>query len=99
MSEQHTPGPCKWDDDGFTSLSAIGSEVITYAPYENSWLSFGPHREANARLIASAPDLLAALKAMVASYHGLRDMLTNGVVLDKLNAAEAAIAKAEGKQP
>jgi len=46
-----------------------------------------PERDANARLIAAAPDLLAALKALVE-----RD--TDSPVH---MAAEAAIAKAEGR--
>lgn len=53
--------------------------------------------DANARLIAAAPDLLDALKAMVASYDGLRDALTCTTVIAKLAAADAAIVKAEGK--
>ena len=50
------------------------------------------------RHVAAASDLLAALKAMVASYDGIREMLTSPVVLDKLARADAAIARAEGRQ-
>ncbi len=39
--------------------------------------------------------LLAALKAMVASYDGLRDALTCPTVIAKLAAADAAIRNAE----
>lgn len=53
--------------------------------------------QANAWLIAAAPELLIALKAMVASYDGLRDTLASPVVLEKLSVADAAIAKAEGR--
>lgn len=52
---------------------------------------------ANKNLISAAPELLTALKAMVASYDGLRDTLTSPIVLAKLAAADAAIAKAEGR--
>ena len=52
--------------------------------------------EADARLMAAAPAILAALKAMVASYDGLRDALTCKTVLGKLAAADAAIAAVEG---
>lgn len=48
------------------------------------------------RLTLAAPDLFAALKAMVASYDGLRDALTCPTVIAKLAAADAAIAKVEG---
>lgn len=71
-------------------------------------------REANARLIAAAPDLLAALRAVVASLESIeafRDtdgnlriapndggsLCYSGAVLrERLSAARAAIAKAEG---
>ncbi len=53
--------------------------------------------EANARAMAAAPDLLAALKAMVESYDGIRDALTCKTVIAKLAAADAAIQKAEGR--
>lgn len=46
---------------------------------------------------ASQRELLSALKAMVAGYDGVRQMLTSTTVIQKLEAAEAAIAKAEGK--
>lgn len=41
-------------------------------------------------------ELLDALKAMVESYDGVRDVLTSPVVIEKLARADAAIAKAEG---
>lgn len=51
----------------------------------------GPTSAANARLIAAAPDLLAALAA-------LREAAAKNVVsIYELNAADAAIAKAVGK--
>jgi hypothetical protein len=50
--------------------------------------------QANARLIAAAPDLLATLKA-------LADAVANGAptvpLMDAVGEARAAIAKAEGK--
>lgn len=47
-------------------------------------------------LASERAELIAALKAMVASYDGLRDALTCPTVLAKLAAADAALAKAEG---
>jgi hypothetical protein len=53
------------------------------------------HATANARLIAAAPDLLAALKAILLMRHA---MSQNAHVDDRLcEIAEAAIAKAEGR--
>ena len=48
-------------------------------------------QEANARLIAAAPELLAALQATLAALHGDTPESTRQAITD----AEAAIAKAE----
>ncbi len=63
----HTPGPWKWN--GRTSLFKIecsGGHVVDSEAYEGSWLSrYNPEEdEANARLIAAAPELLRALIAV-----------------------------------
>jgi len=54
--------------------------------------------EANARLIAAAPDLLAVLKSLVLeTSHFLHGDGTNGaIVANELRNALAAISKAEG---
>jgi hypothetical protein len=70
---------------------------------------WGPEFEANQaalrvlyeqqeRLREAAPDLLAALKAMVAIYDGVRDVLICKTVIDTLARADAAIKKAEAAQ-
>jgi hypothetical protein len=51
----------------------------------------------DAKLIAAAPDLLVALKAVVSSYDGLRDPRSGRFASTFLLAADAAIAKAEGR--
>jgi hypothetical protein len=48
--------------------------------------------KANARLISAAPDLLVALKDLVAEYDG-------AVLPPKVSAARAAISKAEEQPP
>jgi hypothetical protein len=50
--------------------------------------------EANARLIAAAPDLLEALRAMVKNFRSYSECRGDDDVLDQ---ALAAIAKAEGR--
>jgi hypothetical protein len=50
---------------------------------------------ANARLIAAAPDLLAALKQLVADYEGVPDP-TDADGQSVFDSARAAIAKATG---
>ena len=54
-----------------------------------------PMGEANARLIASAPDLLAALNDLLAD--AVRLGITDSEYSGSAIAARAAIAKAEGK--
>ena len=61
--------------------------------------------EANARLIASAPDLLAALETLmgiVSDSHGVSGYHRNGDIaewdeFDEINVAIAALAKAKGE--
>lgn len=78
MSTEHTRGP--WfasDEDGEVySLSDYSSVAIVLMNEEG---------KANARLIAAAPDLLAALKMCVIERS------------EWLDEARAAIAKAEGR--
>lgn len=96
----HTPGP--WN------ISGAGMDRLIYSDSDQAWdLAIvrcgGNDRqtEANARLIAAAPDLLAALEALLRNGMG-------GVTCDPaatycpeysgevLIAARAAIAKAKG---
>lgn len=54
--------------------------------------------DANACLIAAAPELLDGIKAMVSLYDLIQRTSLGASVRDKLARAEAAIAKAEGRQ-
>jgi len=92
MTIKHTPGP--WtaiDVEGNPSRSFtidagvhIGSLAV--------WPVAADEMQANARLIASAPDLLAALQSIVASADAnCGDSLANAI-----DTARAAIAKAGG---
>lgn len=63
----HTPG--RWRATPYSSV--IGAGVMVQPdPARNSWVlamvqgQSGPEAEANARLIAAAPDMLAALRAV-----------------------------------
>ena len=80
---KHTPGPWK---------RKIKSVLIPIAPYE--WAEAYGGSIANARLIAAAPDLLEALKEIVAAADG-----KGWEQLDpSFKKARAAIAKAEGEE-
>jgi hypothetical protein len=107
MSAKHTPGPwtienCK-NDDGSKFLSINGQ-----GPW-GSWLAdiqagningkpadVGPRHLANARLIASAPDLLAALVNMVEQFGHYCEHTEDAKEIQALVTARAAIAKVEG---
>jgi|APGre2960657404_1045060.scaffolds.fasta_scaffold224037_2 hypothetical protein len=85
---QHTPGPWFAHNIG---LGPNGEGPFTY-PLGND-----PDKAAaNARLIAAAPDMLAALKALHAAHRAFSGSEDWGVYDDEARAAaEAAIAKAE----
>lgn len=85
MKPQHTPGP--WRTTG-PNVRA-GDALICYATNHHANAETPePEKLANARLIASAPELLAALERLV---HPMADD-------DDLNYAREVIAKAKGQQ-
>jgi len=100
----HTPGP--WTYNGINHA--------VYAVYDESAYSVAnctknavgtpeDHADANCRLIAAAPELLAALKRAVpwlglAAAENLQiDCANPGDLLATLDRAAAAIAKTEGR--
>jgi len=92
MAGKHTPGPWRLflTTDG-RALIGIGEETgegITDRGF-GTWRS-GEEQIANARLIAAAPDLLEALKNLVAIYDD-----EFGIVAPEMDAARAALSKAD----
>lgn len=96
MTKSHTPGPWEVDD----VLSSQASNAIS-AP---TWgmlatVSKGTAKDdekealANARLIAAAPELLEALKALCVRWKGNPDNYSHAA---EIRQARAAIAKAKG---
>ena len=89
MSDTHTSGPWEvlhgpeWE--GFT---VSGLRLVAKV---HEW-GFNGEAEANARLIAAAPELLAALEDIVASS----DANCGDSLMNAIQAALAAIAKAKG---
>lgn len=83
----HTPGP--W----FNDATYVGSTAVDrfFITCHNKDLPNGREEaEANARLIAAAPDLLEALHALVSSWE------TGTPYTTEIGAARAAIARATG---
>jgi hypothetical protein len=98
----HTPGP--WETRQLTSSTRVYSTEFNNAEIcsiQRSRFASGPttaRREADARLIAAAPEMLAALKEIEWMFDGQEDINNNGGPNDAMKAlaaARRAIAKAE----
>ena len=102
MSAKHTPGPwaVSYSADGMTvdtakpvrfNLTTAGTAVVCNVfPYHDAEHFSG---EANARLIAAAPELLASLRWALGAMAARNPVWTEG---ENYAQARAAIAKAEG---
>lgn len=96
-TNQHTPGPWRVTTDGDSDPIVWADQVTAIARVYAGPLGGTTRRESNARLIASSPALLAALKAMVEARDNQgRPNPVEARVL-ALVAARAAIAQAEGE--
>lgn len=105
---KHTPGPWFACGDGSCGTLVRAGDIRTGRKVASTWVNTSPmsipENEANARLIAASPDLLAALKRMVSQcerYLNERpvsesDML-NPDYVSPMEQSLAAIAKAEGR--
>jgi hypothetical protein len=107
----HTPGPWVvrqdsrdrdglWELVGYDIESEKGCEIVGCEGIE-AWKD---NAEANARLIAAAPELLAALREALQSLEYVQDKhgekITGGFKrLDDMGRARRAIAKATGEGP
>jgi hypothetical protein len=90
---KHTPGP--WERSAGTEILADGpeGELISIALMNvrvSNW-------EANARLIAAAPDLLAACKAELEVYDAMDQTTFRPKTLARIAGLRAAIVKACGE--
>ena len=89
----HTPGPWSFDGDYVESLALLKP---LFKPLSVATLAdCGHNTEGNGILIAAAPELLAALKELVAYDDGSNEPEDYGYEL--LQRCKAAIAKAEGR--
>jgi hypothetical protein len=92
----HTPGPWEADDESIYAKNADGSwqqvaELPGWRTNKGEVMSDTDH--ANARLIAAAPDMLAALKRMERVFRAASATYGDDAALAE---ARAVIAKAEG---
>lgn len=98
---KHTPGPWKAEPSGYGSvISKDGKSMVAVWPEGLGGPTF-PH-EANARLIAAAPDMLSALSAAVESGMVPVSSMKDGGAskysrqVEVADQIRAAIAKATG---
>ena len=100
MNEKHTPGPWKVDQ---TWALIVGPKMEEIAAVHSSMPSGGNRvswrqtAEANARLIAAAPDLLQALESLLVELGKKGGNTPASEFRGMWETARAAIAKAEGK--
>lgn len=96
---KHTAGPWYIVQEEFGERRRLVGNIPVVrmsGPCDAAVISLGCQRqelEANAALIAAAPDLLAALEAIQQQWAN-----TGGVSGDAISQARAAIAKAKGQQ-
>ena len=108
MSAQHTPGPWDFTQDGSTAkklatVCVTGDGWIVGVPFQRETdVNYEQHgtSKADARLIAAAPDLLEALRFIMAFYEpGAESYLDTNAWKQAEASARAAIAKATGATP
>lgn len=99
----HTQGPWHYESDGmgdFTIASSADPLAIA-AVVNGTFMAMGGHakeHEANARLIAAAPEMLAALRGLVREHikrGPFDEPLGQSEQSPQINAALAAISKAQ----
>ena len=97
MSTKHSPGPWKRRRGPYGTIVA-GPAILEHPGRDAMRLDEKlARREADADLILAAPDMLAALKGILANFH---ESVITAEGLDEFPALKAvsdAIAKAEGR--
>ena len=100
MSEtKHTPGPWRWRIHGASGdKKLVGSNEVPLVWQDRHWQC--PSQDANAALIAAAPDLLAACDALleIVLLYEDDDLVTEHQLWVARKVAAAALAKARKAQ-
>lgn len=103
MNTKHTPGP--WRKAGYSIVKGSGHRHVIADTYMQSNIKI---TEANARLIAAAPELLSACKdvmAMIRDGQLVRDIAKDAsptwamemaCFVQRLNTVQLAVTKAQG---
>lgn len=94
----HTPGPWKWDGDDLWHIGISYDDKNDPHLYtginKDTELDHSPILKANARLIASAPELLEALKQIQTIVMGSKAQMENQIRF-VWSTARKAITKAQ----
>lgn len=98
--ERHAPGPWvsrnplspKTDDRIHQSIKSKDGQYLAHIPISKNFYE----AEANARLIATAPELLASLESMVCHFDSQPDTRKDVYDNTMLAAAKQVIAKTKG---
>jgi hypothetical protein len=88
-TQKHTDGP--WHITKENRIHTMATFITVRDSHEGVIAGTHVNDEANANLIAAAPDLLAALRELCADKY-----LSDPINADRMKNARAAIAKAEG---
>lgn len=99
---QHTPGPWQndplqptiWTADGQTKIATIND--LPWVTGKSNWMT----EQANARLIATAPELLEACRAMLTwcQARNIKPDPDDAWGLSAFDRSQTAIARAEGRE-
>jgi len=99
---KHTPGPYFYERnaDGVDDLWVIKAQngqediaSITFWDCNPEWMS---RTEANARLLAASPDMLASLKQVIKAFEDLNVTFEYPPMFNAIRSARFAVALAEG---
>jgi hypothetical protein len=94
----HTPGPWEWQHDYESSPNWCS--IMTKIGNKLTYIADVYRGEADARLIAAAPDMLEALEALLPLAEDFYYDVNHGdEYVEQFVKARAAIAKAKGEQP
>ena len=96
---KHTPGP--WGVREAREMEGMDFDIVTDGPeyaVASLYCHMGESVEADARLIAAAPELLEALEYLVTADDAPTPGDREHTVREAISHARAAIAKARGKQ-
>jgi hypothetical protein len=99
MSSKHTPGPWQVgfaDGSGHSYITNLQGRVVVRGGYDYHGIKHGVVKKSDARLIASAPDLLAVAR-LVDDVADRVDHEPDSAFGQLVDAARAAIAKATGE--